>query len=164
MNLLAIDPGLANTGLVLFEGRRVARALTVRSKAGATCPQFGPCVTRVEHMAAEIAEATAEWPRADVLACESYKDIPGHLRAAKNRWTTPLTVGLLVPVLRSLTDSGEIVWQDPETVMTAYAQAMRLWALGQHGICPGDEVLRNEHLRSAAAHGLHYLAMQKTRR
>jgi hypothetical protein len=158
LRVLSCDPGLANTGLVMFDGRRIVKVATLRSPALSTRPEFGPCVERVEKMAADLAEAVAKMGACpDVVVCEAYRDIPGRLRQAANRWTTPLAIGLLIPALRSLTEGGAIVWQDPERVMTAYAQAVRLWALGQHGIVTGDELLRNEHVRSAAAHGCFYL-------
>lgn len=157
MRLLAVDPGLANTGLVMFDGRRIVDVATVRSAALSTRPQFADCVKRAEETAREITQVVQRMGVPDVTAVELYRDIPGALRNASNRWTTPLAIGVMVPALRALTETGEIAWQDPETVMTAYAQAVRLWALGQKGIVTGDVALRNEHLRSAAAHGMFYL-------
>lgn len=164
MLLLACDPGLANTALTLFDGRRIVDVATIRSAALTTRPLFSDCVKRAEETAREIVQVAERMGRPDVVVAEGYKDIPGKLRGAKNRWTTPLSIGLMVAALRSVSESGEIVWQDPEVVMTRYAQAVRLWALGQRGIITGDQLLRNEHLRSAAAHGLYYLDTHRVAR
>jgi len=161
MRLLAVDPGLANTGLVMFDGKRIVDTATIRSAALSTRPQFADCVKRAEQSAREITQAVERMGRPDITCVELYRDIPGALRNAANRWTTPLVIGVMVPALHALTETGEIVWQDPETVMTCYAQAVRLWALGQRGIVTGDTALRNEHLRSAAAHGMYYLDTHK---
>jgi hypothetical protein len=159
--ILAVDPGLANTGLVMFEGRKIVDVATVSSAAITTRPRFADCVKRAEQTGLEIYHVVEKmgWP--DLVVAESYRDIPGNLRGASNRWTTPLAIGLMIPALRSLSKTGEIVWQDPEQVMRAYSQAVRLWALGQKGLITGDAKLRNEHLRSAAAHGVHYLDTHK---
>jgi len=161
MRLLCCDPGLANLGLVMFDGKRIVSTRTLRSPSGGPVPQFAACVLRGEQLARDINAAVETMGRPDLIICEGYKDIPGPLRGARSRWTTPLLIGQIVATLRELTETGEIVWQDPELVMTRYAQAVRLWALGQTGIVAGDSVLRNEHLRSAAAHGLFYLDTHK---
>ena len=145
----------------MFDGKRIVDAATVRSAALSTRPQFADCVTRAEESAHQITQVVERMGRPDITVVELYRDIPGHLRAVPNRFTTPLAIGVMVPALHALTETGEIVWQDPELVMTRYAQAVRLWALGQRGIITGDEALRNEHLRSAAAHGMFYLDTHK---
>lgn len=161
MRLLAVDPGLANTGLVMFDGKRIVDTATIRSAALSTRPQFADCVNRAEESSRELARVVDRMGKPDLIVAELYRDIPGTLRGAMNRWTTPLAIGVMVETMHALTETGEIVWQDPELVMTRYSQTVRLWALGQHGIVTGDTALRNEHLRSAAAHGLFYLDTHK---
>lgn len=156
--ILAVDPGLANTGLVLFEGRRIAATRTIVSPAQGARPDFATSVVRAERNAAELRASIAAIAPVDVVVVETYVDIPGRLKTAvQNRWTTPLAIGLMVPVLRDATESHEIVWQDAAVVMTQYAQHVRVWAIGQRGLVVGDDKLKNEHQRSAAAHGLFYL-------
>jgi hypothetical protein len=162
MRLLAVDPGLANTGLVMFEGKRIVGVRTVRTKATTTRPDFATCLIRSQEIAREIASWCELMGRPDVIVAETYRDIPGTLRQVANRWTTPLTIGVMYPTLTTLSD--EIVWQDPERVMTAYARVKRLWALGTSGVCVGDASLRNDHVRSAACHGLFYLDTHKAAR
>lgn len=157
MLLLAVDPGLANTGLTLFENRHIIDARTLTTTSRGPRPEFTACVERGESLCAQLRMYRAELGEVAVLVAEAYADIPGKLRGAKNRWTTPLAIGLMVPALRDFTADGQIVWQDPAVVMTQYAQHVRMWELGQRGIIAGDAYLRNEHQRSAAAHGMFYL-------
>jgi hypothetical protein len=166
--IVAGDLGLANTALVLFEGKRIVDALTITTPASGSRPTFERAIERCEIIAVRVSAFVAlHEPEAIVL--ESYKDFGGgHLRVRKdkpipNRWTTPLMIGYLA---RALAGQVPIVWQDPEIVMTRYHQAKKLWALGQRGIAGGDELLqkrgtRNDHCRSAAAHGLFYLETHK---
>jgi hypothetical protein len=159
VRLLAVDPGLANTGVVLFDGRHIADAWTLRTKANGARPDFAHSVTRGLSITGDLRDLHEQIGDVDVCVAESFRDIPGHLRDAANRWTTPLLIGLLTPALIDFAPT--LVWQDPERVMRAYSQAVRLWELGQHGLVAGDERLRNEHVRSAAAHGLAYLDAQR---
>lgn len=154
--VLAVDPGLANTGIVLLEDRSIKGAWTITTDADGPRTRFEHAVERGHEIAGELMELHGELGPMDAVAVESYRDIPGHLRAASGRWSTPLTIGLLYPTLTSF---GPVVWQDPETVMRAYAQMMTLWKAGRTGLVNGDELLQrrgsaNEHCRSAAAHGL----------
>ena len=157
MLLLAVDPGLANTGLTLFENRRIVDARTLKTTADGPRPGFAACVERSESLCAQLRIYRAEIGEVATLVAEAYADIPGRLRAVRNRWTTPLAIGLMVPALRDFTVDGRIIWQDPSVVMTQYAQHVRMWELGQRGLIAGDACLRNEHQRSAAAHGMFYL-------
>jgi hypothetical protein len=167
VRLLAVDPGLANAGLVLFEGKRIADVRTCKTAPEGPRPTFTAAVQRGEEIARQIREYGAEIGTVDVVVAETYVDMGGgHLRMREgkpipNRWTTPLAIGLIIPALRDLTEDGEIVWQPADIVMTRYGQYKRLWALGQTGVVTGDIALRNDHLRSAAAHGLFYLDTRK---
>lgn len=155
MRVLAVDPGLANTGLVYFESRHIAAAETIRTRSDGPRPDWARVVERGQEIAHGIREVADRLGPVDVVVCESYRDIPGRLRTVANRWTTPLVIGLVIPTLIDLAPA--LVWQDPERVMRAYAGAVRIWESGICGVVPGDRALTNEHLRSAAAHGLHYL-------
>jgi hypothetical protein len=42
-------------------------------------------------------------------------------------------------------------------VMTHYAGYKQMWAAGQKGIIPGDELVTNDHERSAACHASAYI-------
>lgn len=153
--VLVIDPGLANTGVLLYDGnaRRVVFTDTVRTHA--TDGTMTEALARCAHVSGIIG-ALAVNQAVGVVVIESYRDIPGHLRGVRNRWMTPLLLGWLA---RSLSGLGfDIVWQDPERVMRTHADHMAAWKRKQYGIIGGDELLTNEHLRSAGAHLLAYLS------
>lgn len=162
MRLLCVDPGLASTALVLFDRGRISAAHTLTTPSEGPRPKFAACVKRAEDLSRALLEAGMAM-EPDIVVVELYRDIPGALRNASNRWATPLTIGLLIPTLRALTEDGSIVWQDPELVMTRYAGYKLAWKAGTRGICRGDELLRNDHLRAAAAHGLFYIDTHKRR-
>lgn len=170
MRILAIDPGLANTGVVLFEGGKVKAVQTIRTDADGRL-QFQPALERVKTIAVELS-IVIERARPDEIVCELYRDIPGELRRVANRWSTPLVIGYLVAaVLEDWQHSGiPVVWQDPEVVMKAYSSHIKAWeAEGRKKaatrrrdiIVAGDQYLTNEHLRSAGAHGLYRIATSK---
>lgn len=157
MRILAVDPGLANTGIVLVEDNAIVRVLTLKTQAEGARPDFATAVRRAHALASDLEKLHFEIGDVDVVVVEAYRDIPGKLRGAKNRWATPLAIGVMVLPLQEFSPGGGIVWQDPELVMTRYAGAVRMWELGRRGLIQGDEALRNEHVRSAAAHAMHYL-------
>lgn len=153
--ILAIDPGLANTGIVLLDDSAILDAWTLRTKRDPAVPEFEDAVCRSQTIARGLRQiAAAHLPEGvPVAVVESYKDIPGHLRGARRRWTTPLCIGILIPAICEIAEA--LVWQDPETVMCASKAHLGYWA-AKKSIHPGDERLTNEHLRSAGAHGLYY--------
>lgn len=152
MRLLAVDPGIRNTGIVLLDdGPRIVQAWTLRTSGD---DSFRSAQHRCDSLVAQLQAVYQETGEVDHVAVEAYRDIPGRLRSVKNRWMCPLAIGRLTETLRLFSVSGHVVWQDPETVMRAYAGYVRAWASGQH-IIAGSELLTNEHLRSAAAHALH---------
>lgn len=163
MRILAWDPGLANTAAVLLEDGRIAGAWTFKTKGNGHHVRFADAVKRGYEIAGRIADLHLEVGDVDACPVESYRDIPGELREAANRWSTPLTVGILIPSIDAI---GPIQWQDPELVMRGQREVMAMWQAGRTGLFPGDEILQrrgtsNEHCRSAAAHGLHYLACRR---
>ncbi len=153
--ILAIDPGLANTGVVLMSQSMIYGAWTLKTKRDKSLPEFEDAIERGMRLAKGLEALFHEHFPLGVptMVVESYKDIPGHLRGAKKRWAAPLVIGLLYPALDFLAD--EIVWQDPEAVMTASRDYIALWKAGR-SVMTGDQQLTNEHTRSAAAHGIYY--------
>lgn len=162
MRLLAIDPGLANTGMVLFVDGAIVDAQTITTKGAGRKTEFNAALHRCATICAIVSDAI-ERMDPDMIVVELYKDIPGHLRKAANRWTTPMLIGYLhARVLDAILEAHvDVVYQDPEQVMTAYREVVGMWAAGRRGIWPGDERLTNEHLRSAAAHAVHRIAIER---
>lgn len=157
--LLAIDPGLANTGVVLFVDGAVHAVQTIRTEGDGHKTDFCKALERASSIAADLSLAI-ERARPDEIVCELYRDIPGALRRAANRWTTPLVIGYLhAAVFEDWRVSGiPTHYQDPETVMTLYRDHVRMWEAKRRGLVAGDQYLTNEHLRSAACHGLYRIA------
>lgn len=151
----AIDPGLANCGVLIWDGRRIIAARTFTSGGDGYRTDFDLAYQRSRATADDVAEYLLAY-HVERAVVEKYRDIPGDLRKARNRWTTPLAIGVLLS--RIDVDGRTIIFQDPEYVMTAYSQAKSLWKAGRHGILPGDELITNDHLRSAGCHLLSYTA------
>lgn len=168
MRILAVDPGLANTGVVLFADGRVHAVQTIRTPGDGRKTDWTKALARSSEIAVELSTAI-ERAHPDEIVCESYKDFGGgHLRVrdgkpVPNRWTTPLLIGYLhAAVFEDWQHSGiTIVYQDPEVVMTLYRDHVRMWEDKRRGIAPGDDLITNEHLRSAAAHGLYRIATSR---
>lgn len=155
--ILAIDPGLANTGVVLLGKQMIYAAATLKTSRDHSVPEFEDAVSRSDDLAQQLRRFMALHAPAgvSVAVVESYRDFGGgHKRGVKGRWTTPLAIGLLIPDIRLLSD--EIVFQDPAEVMCAGRDYIALWK-ARKSVWPGDRNLTNEHLRSAAAHGIYYL-------
>jgi hypothetical protein len=66
---------------------------------------------------------------------------------------TPLTIGLIDAALRDV--GVQPRYQDPEYVMKAFSDIITVWKRGVVQVIPGDNLLKNEHLRSAGAHALY---------
>jgi len=150
---LAVDPGIAAMGVLLMDGQRIIEARTYRTKADGPRPQFVTTLERAHRQALRVQIAAEEWG-ASVVVLEGYEDFGGqHKRGVRNRWMTPLLLGMIAALV-----DRPCVWQDAGAVLTAYGQHKRMWAAGQTGIIAGDDLLGNDHERSAACHALAYLA------
>ena len=160
VRLLAIDPGLANTGLVAFVDGKIVEARTIRTTGNAKHDAYEATIARVEDIEAQVADF-ARLFAPDVTAIESYVDLPSwgdNKRNATLRWTTPLVVYAVARVA-----VGQVVWQTSAVVLTQYAEYLKRWQAG-FSFVPGDELLTNEHTRAAACHGLHAIASAKVAR
>jgi hypothetical protein len=163
MKVVGIDPGLANTGIVVIEDGRVVFAITLTTK-GAGKPDFASVMERGTLIGKQVREELSLMTGITAVAIEGYEDFGGgHLRnrdgkPIPNRWTTP-AVCALIGVYVSLAGC-EPTWQKASTVMGDYRAYKALWAQGR-SIIPGDEKLTNEHLRSAACHALAWIDANK---
>lgn len=157
--VLAIDPGLANTGVVLWDGQAIVDSMTITTKGAGGRPDFDTTVRRAQDVGSSI-EALVVGHQPQVVVMEAYMDFGGgHKRAVSYRWTTPLLMGYLIASLEAF-PGLRMVYQEP-TILGLYRAPMARWAKGQGGYLPGDDRLRNEHLRSAAAHLAHHLATER---
>lgn len=157
MILLASDPGLANSAFVLFVCGEIVKAQTFTTKGSGPTVDFVLALQRAKEQATSFDHILAEtWP--DHVAIEGYEDFKGgYKRNVKNRWTTSLVLARFDAVLE---DKDVFVhWQMPSVVLTQLGQYKRMWASGRTGLFPGDHLLKNDHERSAAIHGIYALGM-----
>lgn len=159
---MAIDPGLANTGIVLFVDGRIVDARTAVTDGNADTDAFAKTMRRVSDTAHDVATIFERF-EPDVVAIEAYEDFGGkHLREARRRWTTPMLIGALATVL----PADVVRWQRASVVMSQYRIPILAWKRGDKRVMaayPGVEYATNEHLRSAAAHGFFALAHERLR-
>lgn len=76
-------------------------------------------------------------------------------RLVRNRWQTPLVMGLLQAELASRGFSvaaGNLFYQNAGLVITQ--QKNEINRLKQGGLIPGDDLIKNDHQRKALAHAL----------
>lgn len=151
--VVGIDPGIANTGVVLLRMGRLELARSFTTAPGDDLP-FCDVLRRAWEQTNAVEQLLDTLYREDLhVAVESYEDFGPHLRGAKNRWMTPMLLPLLDIGIRGL--GARIYWQSPREVLTATKGYREHWKSGRRGLVLGDECLTNEHLRSAACHAVH---------
>ncbi len=166
--VVGIDPGLESTALVVFTDGRITDACTFTTKARGPRPDFASVIERGSSQAQRVVEALSEIEHVDAVAIEEYEDFGGgHLRTRNNkpiplRWTTPAVCALIGAQVDAL--GYAVTWQRPSLVMAHYREYKARWAAKQFGIVPGDELLTNDHTRSAACHALAWIAANRTER
>jgi hypothetical protein len=162
--IVGVDPGLAHTASVAVCVRpvKIVAAYTITTKAAGPKPDFPTVMERGAVITERLGLFLATLPNVATIAIESYEDIGGGVkRIAKNgklipnRWTTPAVCALIGAKLTALGYS--VVWQSPSVVMTRYRDYKRAWSDGRTGLVPGDHLLTNDHLKSAACHALAYI-------
>ena len=151
--IYGIDPGLANTAVVAVSAIGIEYAATIKTDANGRRPTVDEVMGRSRAIASALFDLAEHLGlgSGDVVAVEAYRDIPGPLRGATMRWTTPMCMGVCMNAYEAF---GPVTWQDPEHVMRMYADTVGRWSAG-HSLVTGDELLTNSHLRSAAAHALY---------
>ena len=165
MIIVGIDPGLANTAVTALEDGRFILAKTIKTPADGK-PQFPEVMARGMSIARQVEQAIKPLPIMDVtVAIEGYEDFGGgHLQSRKgkpipNRWTTPAVCALIG--MRLEMAGYKVVWQRPSVVMRQYAPYKQQWE-AKRSIVPGDELLTNDHLRSAGCHALAWSDRRRT--
>jgi hypothetical protein len=167
--VVAVDPGLANTGVVVMAGRKIADAATFKTKSRGR-PDFESVMERGQHMAESVSALVGELSDVEAVVIEEYEDFGGgtYRRSGvsdalvPNRWTTPVVCALIGSRLASL--GYNVVWQRPAIVMARYRSHKGYWERKCYGLVEGDTRLTNDHVRSAACHGLAYLDGRRTAR
>lgn len=153
MRIVAVDPGTAHTGAVYMDERRIICAKTIAYKSTVKADQRA-LMERAGAIAKQLAEWMADKPH-ERLVMEGFVGYPG--RQGGYTYQTPYLCGYLHAAL-----SGEsIAVQTSRQVLNPRTRGNVAWmrnamAEGREPY-PGCAKLTNEHLRSAACHGIYYL-------
>lgn len=158
---LVLDPGLANTGAVFWDGQKIVRVETWKTDSGGVYKvEFLPAYARVHDQCRKLIAALDEFAPEEVVM-ETYGDFGGQVkRGVANRWTTPLLIGFMACVVETKT-GVEPIWQDPTAILSPTKGIREHWKAHGTGFLPGDEKLTNDHLRSAGAHLLVRLSNER---
>jgi len=146
VRILGIDPGIANTGLVLVGTSPpcILASKHLTTKAERVGNPFAVLVSRAKRQAEGIVAYATE-QRPDLIVCEAFEDFGPYKRWSAQRYACPVLLGMLGLLLPTLE------WQSPSAVLKATAQWQHAWKQGWT-VYPGDNRLTNDHLRDAARH------------
>lgn len=151
--VLAVDPGVAATGVVLVCGGRITEVHTWTTKP-ASIDRWRDLQARAGLQALRILDHLEALPGGAHVVIEAFEDFGGgHLREAHSRYYTPFLLGYVAA--RVVQHPIHLHWQAASVVLRATRAYREHWEAGRRGLVPGDELLTNEHLRSAACHAVH---------
>lgn len=160
--ILAVDPGVAATGVVLLVGGRFTEAYTWTTRPG-NIDRWRDLQARAGLQALRIVDHITALPAGAHVVIEAFEDFGGgHLREAHSRYYTPYLLGFVAA--RVSAHPVHIHWQMASVVLSATRAYREHWEAGRRGLVPGDGLLTNEHLRSAACHGLHLDGLLRQKR
>lgn len=186
--IAGVDPGLASGGLVILDQEpQVIMAASMVEKAkgkavsvdtanklvsdlgGWSDKEFITAELRarawVDAFSIIVDDFVLEHGPIDLWAVESFVDQRSRAREEKeqllrNRWHTPLVMGLLIPVFEkhgATTANGKLVYQNAGIVIRQMSLEIatlknRTRANKKDVVVRGDTVIRNDHQRKAFAH------------
>lgn len=153
MNVIAIDPGTANTGVVYMSERGIICAKTIHFVEAIRQNQDA-LLARAREIARQLSDWMADKPH-DAVVIEGFTCISG--RSNASTYQTPYLCGYL----QRLLDGESIVIQTSKQVLNPktpgnLSRVKDAIAAGYEAI-PGCGCITNDHLRSAAVHGWYYL-------
>lgn len=153
MNVIAIDPGTSNTGVVYMSERGVMCAKTIHFKQSIKQDQDA-LLARAKEIARQLSDFIADKPH-DAIVIEGFAFVG--LKSGSNTYQTPYICGYL----NRLLDGENVVIQTSKQVLNPrtrgnMSQVKDDLARGYEAV-PGARHLTNDHLRSAAVHGWYYL-------
>ena len=154
MNIVAVDPGTSNTGIVYMNERRIICAKTLHYKSTVKADQYA-LRERAENIARQLTAWVVDKPH-EVIVMEGFLGYSG--KGGGYVFQTPYLCGYLHAALR-----GEnIVIQTSRQVLNPksrgnMADLRTLMARGAKPY-PGCKHCTNDHLRAAACHGAYYLS------
>ena len=152
MSIVAIDPGTSNTGLVYMDERRIICCKTITYQNTVKADQDA-LKQRAENIARQIAEWIADKPH-DLLVMEGFMGYTN--KQGGYSYQTPYLCGYLHAALKD----ERIVIQTSRQVFNPRTRGnlAMIRDLMRTGAEPWAECSKctNEHLRSAATHGIYY--------
>lgn len=153
MNIVAVDPGTSNTGIVYMNERRIICAKTLHFKSTVKADQYA-LRERAESIARQLADWIADKPH-EVIVMEGFMGYTG--RQGGYAYQTPYLCGYLHAAMM-----GErLAIQTSRQVLNPKSRGnmSELRTLMERGAkpYPGCEACTNDHLRAAACHGAYYL-------
>lgn len=153
MRIVTIDPGTSNTGLVYMDERRILCARTLHFN-GAVGNDQDALRERAGKIARMIADWIADKPH-ECVVMEGFVGFSG--RQGGYTYQTPYLCGYLHKAL----EGEEIAIQTSRQVLNPrtrgnLAHLKDGMAMGKE-VYPGCGFCTNDHLRSAAVHGIYYL-------
>lgn len=153
MSIVAVDPGTSNTGIVYMDERRIVCCKTLAYKSTVKADQYA-LKERAEAIAKQLLEWMADKPH-ECVVVEGFVPFGGERQGAYT-FQTPYLCGYLHAAL-----VGErVVIQTSDKVLRKNARGSMHGA--KEDMARGIEVwpecgkLTNDHLRSAACHGIYY--------
>lgn len=157
MSIIAIDPGTTHTGLVHMDENRIIAAKTLAFSKPVKVDQDA-----LRERADEIASFVRAWIKErefDAIVIEGFISFAS--RASAFVFQTPYLCGYLHAALRG----NNIVIQTSTEVLNekrrgSVAHLKEAMAKGED-VWPGCEECTNDHLRSAACHGIYYYARNR---
>ena len=170
IRVLAIDPGTRDTGVVLMDEKGISCAQTIHfnDACGNDCHAVA---FRARQLRDRLAPIVTLWKH-DVIVMESWTSFSEKTgRANSATWQTPYAIGYLQCLVEEL-DGKDMV---PQTSTEVFGvRRVKSFCYGAHSQdeveamkraaakkIQGGQKLTNEHLRSAALHGLYYLKYHK---
>lgn len=180
--IAGIDPGLASGGVAVIRSPKeevLAAASLVEARGAVKAAQgdydlarrfdwgdkeFSVAAIRAGRWVSSLVDFLDNFEREfgpiDIYAVESFVDQRSRAREEKqrlvrNRWQTPLVMGLLQAALSDRqvsVEAGNLVYQNAGLVITQ--QRDEIARMKQGDFIPGNELIKNDHQRKALAHAL----------
>ena len=152
MDVIAIDPGTCNTGVVYMNERGIICAKTIHYQ-GAIKQNQEALLERARLIAADILDFMADKPH-DMVVIEGFTAIPSIM--SSNTYQTPYLCGYL----QRLLDKENLTIQTSTKVFRGQWLRLRDDIKQGREAIPNCKLLKNEHLRAAGVHGWYYLKGQ----
>lgn len=153
MSIVAIDPGTSNTGLVWMDGESILDVLTIRWSGSASIRDDQQKLLQRAHDITAIIAGWMEGKEREAVVIEGFLNYCK--RQSGYTFQTPYLCGFIHAALNEhfiIQTSRQVLNPHTRGNVAAYKAAM------EQGSCPwkGSELLTNDHLRSAACHGIYY--------